>query len=52
MYYEVRIKKGRKVLFSLYVTSMDDALEWFCKYEAEQDVSDCVFQIIPKLGRQ
>lgn len=52
MYYEARIKKGRKVVFSSRVTSMDDALEWFCKYEAKQDVSDCVFQIIPKFGRQ
>lgn len=52
MYYEARIKKGRKVVFSLCVTSMDDALEWFCKYEAKQDISDCVFQIIPKLCLQ
>ena len=29
---------------------MDDALEWFRQYEAKQDISDCVFQIIPKFA--
>lgn len=50
MCYEVRIKKGRKVVFSLCVASMDEAIEWFREYEAKQNVSDCVFQIIPKFS--
>ena len=39
MYYEVRIKKGRKVVFSLCVTSMDDAMEWFCRYAASSNTT-------------
>lgn len=50
MYYELRITKGRKVVFSMYVVTMEEALDWFLKYEAEQPISDCVFQIIPKIG--
>lgn len=37
-------------MFSLCVASMDEAIEWFRKYEDEQNVSDCVFQIIPKFS--
>ena len=32
MYYEARIKQGRKIVFSCNVTSMDDALDWFIKF--------------------
>lgn len=50
MCYEVRIKKGRKVVFSLCVSSMDEAVTWFREYEAKQNVSGCVYQIIPNFS--
>lgn len=52
MYYEARIKQGRKVVFSYNVTSMDDALEWFVKFSRTSNLMDLTFHIIPKSGRQ
>lgn len=52
MYYEARIKQGRKVVFSYNVTSMDDALEWFVKFSCTSNLMDLTFHIIPKSGRQ
>lgn len=52
MYYEARIKQGRKVVFSYNVTSMDDALDWFIKFSSSSNLMDLTFHIIPKFGCQ
>lgn len=52
MYYEARIKQGRKVVFSYDVTSMDDAFEWFVKFSSSSNLMDLTFHIIPISGRQ
>lgn len=52
MYYEARIKQGRKIVFSCNVTSMDDALDWFIKFSYSSNLMDLTFHIIPKSGRQ
>jgi hypothetical protein len=49
MCYEARIKDGRKVVFSLVVNSMDDALEWFVRFESKGTYTYC---IIPKYRNQ
>lgn len=52
MYYEARIKQGRKVVFSYNVTSMDDALDWFVRFSSNSNFMELTFHIIPKSGRQ
>lgn len=52
MYYEARIKQGRKVVFSYNVTSMDDAFEWFIRFSSNSNLTDLSFHILPKSGKQ
>ena len=52
MYYEARIKQGRKVVFSYVVTSMDGALVWFSNFSSSSNLMDLTFHIIPKSGPQ
>lgn len=52
MYYEARVKQGRKVVLSVNVTSMNEALDWFVKFSSERVPADYVYQIIPKYGHQ
>lgn len=52
MYYEARIKQGRKVVFSYNVTTMDDALDWFVRFSSNSNLMSLTFHIIPKSGRQ
>lgn len=50
MYYEARIKQGRRVVFSYNVVSMDDALDWFVKFSSNSNLMELTFHIIPKSG--
>lgn len=50
MYYEAKIKQGRKVVFSYRVISMDDALDWFVKFSSNFNEMELTFHIIPKPG--